>query len=111
MAAQRVAVSILCALAPCPALSASCEELVASIEARIRANGVANFTVTAVDAAASAPGKQVGTCDVSRKKIMYLRASSSTERSPASASASASRPGVITECADGRVIREGTCKK
>ena len=97
-----------------PVLAATCEDLLATIGARIRANGVANFSVTAVDLAASAPGKQVGTCDIGRKKIMYVRESSSLAiaASPAaSANAASSRPGVITECADGRVIKEGTCKK
>ncbi|MBI5719667.1 MAG: DUF1161 domain-containing protein [Burkholderiales bacterium] len=119
MRTQRLVVLALCAVAASPAIAATCEELMATIEARIRANGVAQFTVTAVDHAASAAGKQVGTCDLGRKKIMYLRAvppSRETESAAAapaasSASASASRPGVITECADGRVIRDGSCKK
>ncbi|MBL8348157.1 MAG: DUF1161 domain-containing protein [Rubrivivax sp.] len=94
-----------------PALAATCEELRASIEARIRANGVANFSVQAVELAASAPGKQVGTCDLGRKKIMYVREAPGAAASAASPSAGPARAPVITECADGRVVRDGTCKK
>ncbi|MCW5636128.1 MAG: DUF1161 domain-containing protein [Rubrivivax sp.] len=111
--------ALLVAAASGSAGAVTCEELVASIEGRIRANGVASFTVVAVDLAASAPGKQVGTCGGGRKKIMYLRA---IEPAPLPAGAGAggsasapaggaSKPGVITECADGRVIREGSCRK
>lgn len=95
-------------LAVCaPAAAVTCEELQASIEARIRANGVANFSVMAVDVAASAPGRQVGTCDLGRKKIMYLRGPAAA----ASAASAPQRPGIVTECADGRVVRDGSCKK
>lgn len=97
-----------------PALAATCEELRASIEARIRANGVANFSVQVVDLAASGPGKQVGTCDLGRKKIMYVReapGAAASAASAASASAGPARAPVITECADGRVVKDGTCKK
>lgn len=118
MRTQRLVVLALGAVAVSPAIAATCDELVAKIEARIRANGVAQFTVTAVDLAASAPGKEVGTCDLGRKKILYLRAApsplsteSAAAAASAGASASSSRPAVITECADGRVIRNGTCKK
>jgi hypothetical protein len=107
-------VALLCGVAVAgPAGAVTCEELVATIEGRIRANGVASFTVTAVDVAASAPGKQVGTCGGGRKKIMYLRAiePAKVPERTAAASAGASSPGVITECADGRVIKEGSCKK
>lgn len=93
-----------------PAHAATCEQLQQSIEARIRANGVADFAVTVVDAAASAPGQVVGTCDQGRRKLLYARAAAA----PAAAvpgKSSAPQSGVITECADGRVIAEGSCKK
>lgn len=83
--------------------AATCEELQQSVEARIRANGVAAFTVTPVDAAASAPGQVVGTCDRGRKKLLYVRGAAVMPSPAASA--------VITECADGRVMAEGSCKK
>ncbi|MCW5660209.1 MAG: DUF1161 domain-containing protein [Burkholderiaceae bacterium] len=93
------------------AASATCDELVAAIDARIRANGATGFTVAAVDLAASAPGRQVGTCDAGRKKIMYERGTQDAAASQAGAGTRATRPRVITECADGRVIEEGTCEK
>jgi hypothetical protein len=112
------ALLLLMTTAGSPAHATTCEEVLASIESRIRANGVAEFSVTAVDAAASAPGKQVGTCDTGRKKIMYVRGASSPSPSPApaprpasAASQRASGAKIITECADGRVIEGGTCKK
>ncbi|MDH4062348.1 MAG: DUF1161 domain-containing protein [Aquincola sp.] len=111
------ALLLLMATAGSPANATPCEEVLASIEARIRANGVADFSVTAVDSAASAPGKQVGTCDTGRRKIMYVRGASSPSQSPASVprpAAASQRPSgakIITECADGRVIEGGTCKK
>ncbi|MCG3188545.1 MAG: hypothetical protein LKCHEGNO_00584 [Burkholderiaceae bacterium] len=101
-----------------PARAAGCEDLQQTIEARIRANGVEHFTVTVVDAAASAPGKEVGTCEQKRRKLMYVRGdvAASVAPAPASVPAAASTPtraapAVITECADGRVITQGTCKK
>ena len=93
------------------AQAGNCDDVVASIESRIRANGVAEFSVTAVDAAASAPGRQVGTCDAGRKKILYLRGAAAAGNPASSPSPRAPRAKVITECADGRIIDEGTCDK
>lgn len=108
---RPLAVFALFAASACPALAATCDEIRASIEARIRANGVANFSVTAVDLAASAPGKQVGTCDLGRKKLMYLREAPSPAASAPAGAPRAGAAGVITECADGRVVKDGPCKK
>ena len=106
--ASHVAVLLALCVGFSPAFgAATCEEFQQSIEARIRANGVASFTVTPVDAAASAPGQVVGTCDQGRKKLLYMRgaaASAPVKQSPAASA-------VITECADGRVLTEGTCRK
>ena len=98
----------LCAAATAFAQAGNCDDVVASIESRIRANGVTEFSVTAVDAAASAPGRQVGTCDAGRKKILYLRGAAAAG-GQASGPSPRARPKVITECADGRIIEEGTC--
>ena len=103
---------LLIALAAAPAHAATCEEIAANIGDRIRANGVAEFMVAAVDAAASAPGRQVGTCDAGRKKIMYVRGATGAFAAPVSAtSPRTSSARVITECADGRVIEDGACEK
>ncbi len=50
-----------------------CEELKAEIDAKIKKNGVAKFTLDIVDANAQADGKVVGTCDGGAKKIVYKR--------------------------------------
>jgi hypothetical protein len=106
--ARRLAVLLLLCAGVGPAFAAAtCEELQQSIEARIRANGVASFTVTPVDAAASAPGQVVGTCDQGRRKLLYVRGAAASAPAKPNPAASA----VITECADGRVLTEGSCKK
>ena len=52
-----------------------CEELKAEIDAKIRKNGVENFTLDVVDMSAEAKdAKVVGTCDGNTKKIVYKRA-------------------------------------
>ena len=51
-----------------------CEELKAEIDAKIRKNGVENFTLDVVDMNAEAKdAKVVGTCDGNTKKIVYKR--------------------------------------
>lgn len=81
-------------------LAATCDEIKAGIEARIRSAGVVQFTVKVVDADAIVPGKPVGTCARGTKKLVYV---------PGAASAASSA--VITECKDGSVSKDGTCKK
>ena len=53
----------------------SCEELRAEIDAKIKANGVPEYTLSLIDAAneASAEGKIVGSCDGGTKRIVYVR--------------------------------------
>jgi hypothetical protein len=48
-----------------------CEELKGEIDAKIKKNGVAKFTLDIVDANAQSDGKVVGTCDGGAKKIVY----------------------------------------
>lgn len=57
-----------------------CEELQAEIDAKIKANGVAAFTLTVIDAAAESDteGKVVGSCDGGAKRIVYRRGEAST---------------------------------
>jgi hypothetical protein len=50
-----------------------CEELKSEIEAKIKNNGVKEFTLTIVDKDQAADGKVVGTCDGGTKKIVYKR--------------------------------------
>ncbi|EJL78110.1 Protein of unknown function (DUF1161) [Variovorax sp. CF313] len=87
-----------------------CEALRTGIESKIAAAGVARFTVTVVDANASANGQVVGSCELGTKKIVYLK-----DAGPASGagSAPAPRPGepMLTECKDGTVSVGGDCRK
>jgi hypothetical protein len=50
-----------------------CEELKAEIDAKIKKNGVANYTLEIVDANAQADGKVVGSCEGGAKKIVYKK--------------------------------------
>ncbi len=67
--------AILATLLTVPAMAQakSCEELKSEIEAKIRQNGVAEFTLTVVDKDAEEDGKVVGTCGGGTKKIIYKR--------------------------------------
>ena len=50
-----------------------CEELKAEIDAKIKKNGVAVYTLDILEMDAQAEGKVVGTCDGNTKKIVYKR--------------------------------------
>ena len=67
-----IAASLLIA-SPVLAQVKPCEELKGEIEAKIKANGVTDFTLTIVDKDAAEDGKVVGTCDGGTKKIVYKR--------------------------------------
>ncbi len=97
-----------------------CEALRTRIEQKIAASGVARFTVTVVDANASADGQVVGSCELGTKKVVYLKdAGAATAPAPASIPASsvpkpapaqgADEP-MITECKDGTVTM-GDCRR
>jgi Protein of unknown function (DUF1161) len=108
MRRTTVAGMALLAAAHASAQTSSCETLRSEIEAKIRASGAAEFTLSVVDAASAAPGKVVGTCDRGAKKVVYVqRAAGGAEPS-----ASARRPAaVLTECKDGSVVVGSDCKK
>ncbi len=71
----KTALALLLALAMTPALAQrkDCEELKGEIDAKIKSNGVKEFTLTIVDKDATEDGKVVGTCDGDTKKIVYKR--------------------------------------
>lgn len=50
-----------------------CKDLQAEIEAKLIAHNVKSYELHVVSKDVSAPGKVVGTCENSSKKIMYLR--------------------------------------
>lgn len=51
----------------------ACEELKGEIEAKIKNNGVKEFTLNIVANEDKGEGKVVGTCDGGTKKILYKR--------------------------------------
>jgi len=84
----------------------NCEAIRNQIDAKIRASGVSQFTLTTVDAAASAAGRNVGSCDRGAKKILYAASTA--------AGSGAVRPkseAILTECKDGTVSMGGSCRK
>ncbi len=100
------------AAAHAAAQTSPCETLRSEIETKIRASGVAEFTLSVVDAASAAPGKVVGTCERGAKKLVYVQRAAGGADAASSAAASARRPAaVLTECKDGSVVVGGDCKK
>lgn len=73
MKALIAMVSLILIASPVVAQVMPCEELKAQIEAKIKNNGVKEFTLTIVDKDAAEDGKVVGTCDGGSKKIVYRR--------------------------------------
>jgi hypothetical protein len=75
MVKMTVAAAALALVAAGPAWAQrkDCNELKGEIEAKIKNNGVAVFTLDIVDKDAQAEGKVVGTCDGGTKKIVYKR--------------------------------------
>ncbi|HWL62507.1 MAG TPA: DUF1161 domain-containing protein [Steroidobacteraceae bacterium] len=71
LSSAAILATLLCA--PALAQAKSCEELKSEIEAKIRQNGVTEFTLTVVDKDAAEDGKVVGTCGGGTRKIIYKR--------------------------------------
>ena len=71
----RIGMAALLLLALPVLAHASCDSVKASIDAKIKANGVSSFTLTVVPAAkGDADGKVVGQCE-GNKEIVYKRGS------------------------------------
>ncbi|GAP38462.1 DUF1161 domain-containing protein [Piscinibacter sakaiensis] len=49
----------------------NCQEITAGIDARIRAAGVSNYTLTTIDLATPPAGRVVGQCGNGRRRIVY----------------------------------------
>lgn len=114
---------VLLMLAGAAQAQGNCESIRAGIEAKIRAAGVADVSVVTVDAASSAPGREVGRCERGSRKILYQRSAAGAAPTtavtppaaqpavkPAVKPAAAAAP-VITECKDGRVTVGGDCRR
>jgi hypothetical protein len=92
----------------------TCEELRTSVEAKIQGKGVTRFNVTIVEEGTPAVGQVVGTCGRGSKKLVYTQDTGVESNKPTASQAkpaSALSSRVITECADGRVITQGSCKR
>ena len=97
----------------------NCDSIRDQIDAKIRASGVSRFTLTVVDAGASAAGRNVGSCERGSKKILYVQdgkpdastAMAAAPAGPASAPRQRGPDGVLTECKDGTVSLSGNCRK
>lgn len=72
------------------AFADNCEKVKADIAAKIDANGVPAYSLTAVDAGAAHDGKVVGHCGGNTKRIIYVRGAVGPE--PASEPASSAQP-------------------
>jgi hypothetical protein len=91
------------------AAGSSCDALVPEIEAKIRASGVTQFTLTTIDAAdAPASGRIVGSCDLGTKRIVYEPAPSNAV--PPAPPRPRGEPPILTECKDGTVTLGGDCR-
>jgi len=97
---------------------ASCEELRASIEARIASAGVSRFSVTVVPMDDATEARVVGTCERGSRKIVYVRepsqplggAAALARPAAAPAPAGGAQQPILTECRDGSVSMGGSCK-
>jgi len=97
-------------LAAGAAAAEDCEALRARIETRITAAGVAQFSVSIVEATAPAEGQVVGSCELGSKKIVYRR-SGGNRVEPASAPRAPGGERILTECKDGTVTVGGSCRQ
>ena len=99
--------------------AATCESIRAQIDAKVRASGVSNFTLSTLDADAKTAGKVVGTCDLGSKKIVYLQGGQGSASAPAPAAPKRAqekpkeqaKERILTECKDGSVSVGGDCRK
>lgn len=75
LAASAISVIALSAIALPASAKASCEDVTAAIEAKIKAKGVKDFTLTVIPKDEATDLRVVGTCDGGAKKIVYKRGS------------------------------------
>lgn len=89
-----------------PAQTGNCEPLREQIAARFKAGGLAQVQLVVVDAAASAPGRVVGTCERGARRIVQLGAGGTPPKA-----AARQDEAILTECRDGTVQVGGTCRR
>jgi hypothetical protein len=88
------------------AQAGNCEPLREQIAARFKAGGLAQVQLVVVDAAASAPGRVVGSCERGTRKIVQLGAGGMPPKA-----APRQDEAILTECKDGTVRMGGTCRR
>jgi hypothetical protein len=98
-----------------PVQADTCDELKSQIESKIKAGGVASFSLSVVAASAPAAGKVVGTCGLGTKKIVYTPQAGASAAAPHAAGAPARRRStadstILTECKDGSMSVGATCQ-
>ena len=86
----------------------NCDSIRAGIEAKIRVAGVKDVVLSVVEAETRVGGKVTGSCDLGRKKIIYIQPSSAEASQPRS---KPPEEHILTECKDGSVTVGGDCKK
>lgn len=99
----RSGCTVLALLLAAPlAAHASCDTVKASIDAKIKANGVSAYTLEVVPASESAAsGKVVGQCE-GNKQIVYTRGAATHAEAPAKDAAKPdAKPAAEAEHADG----------
>ena len=98
---------------PAALAASNCDEIKAGIDAKVRAGGVSQFSLTVLDADTKAEGRTVGTCDRGSKKIVYRASaaggSPATPAAPAASVAKRKSEPMLTECRDGTVSVGGDC--
>jgi Protein of unknown function (DUF1161) len=116
IALKTALTAVLLHALPCTAIT--CEELRSEVEAKIRAGGVLQFTVTVMDANTPTLEKIVGSCDRGSKKLVYRQTENTLHgtQKPASPGVPAAQPPrqedpIPTECKDGSISMTGVCKK
>jgi hypothetical protein len=103
--------SVALALAGAASGADNCEAIRTQIDAKLKASGVARYALTTVDTGAAVPGKVVGSCDLGRKKIVYVQAHGAASASaPRATTGRARQEPMLTECKDGTVSLGGDCK-
>jgi Protein of unknown function (DUF1161) len=69
-----ISVALFLSFATVPAYAkASCETLIAEIEAKLASKGVTKFTLLIIPKDEATDSREVGTCDGGAKKIIYKR--------------------------------------
>ncbi len=112
----RVLIAGALAWSGCSSQATPCDVLRSQIDAKIRATGVTQFSLNVVDSDAAVPGRNVGSCELGARKIVYLQTAAGALAAPPPPGRAPIRQrprndALLTECKDGSVSVGGSCKK